>query len=151
MYAEYDDPQGLDVLDSDVWYQRAALALDAISLAGAAVATAATLRLALSLRATTGKSMVQVLKGLSRQERLRLAKEAIRIERPGISNGQLKELVKAGMFPKRFTPLEVSTTVRNQLKDAASAALTYSGSALSGALRQGGELVFGIASAVETY
>lgn len=151
VYAEYDDPQGLDVLDSDVWYQRAALALDAISLAGAAVATAATLRLALSLRATTGKSMVQVLKGLSRQERLRLAKEAIRIERPGISNGQLKELVKAGMFPKRFTPLEVSTTVRNQLKDAASAALTYSGSALSGALRQGGELVFGIASAVETY
>lgn len=148
---EWQASDTLDVVDSNVWYQRAALALDAISLAGAVTATATTIRLALKLRATTGKSMVQVLKGLSRQERKRLAEEAIRIERPGISNGQLKDLVRAGMFPKRFTPLEVSTTVRNQLKDAASAALTLSGSAYAGAVRQGGELVFGIASAVETY
>ncbi len=144
-------PDQLDVFDSNEWYQRAALVLDVISLTGAVTATAVTVKMALALRATTRKSMVQVLQGLSRQERKRLAEEAVRIQHPGINNGQLKDFVNAGLFPKRFTPVGVSTAVRNQLKDAASAVLTYSGSALSGTLRQGGELVFGVASAVETY
>jgi hypothetical protein len=104
--------------------------------------------MALTLRRTTGKGMVEVLKGLTRQERARIAEEVIRIENPGISNKALKTMLRAGLYPKRFSGLEVSHAVRTQLKDALSAALSFTGSALSGTLR---EYATGIVQSFETY
>ncbi len=149
--AEHYTPEALDVLDDQGWYQKTSLVLDGISLLGAATATAATIRLALQLRATTGKTMMQVLKGMSRQERKKIAEEAIRIQHPGISNTQLKVLVRAGVYPKRFTPLQISTTIRNHLLDAAGAATSFAGSGLAGVAHETGKLVIGIANSVETH
>ncbi len=53
---------------------------------GVAVTGATTLRMARAMRDTTGKSMLEVVKGLGRQQRKALAEEAIRFENPGISN-----------------------------------------------------------------
>jgi hypothetical protein len=70
---------------------------------------------------------------------------------PGVSNAQLKEFVRAGLYPKRFTLLEVSKAVRKQLLSAVGAAASFTGSAAGGAVPGAGKLVFGMASAVETY
>jgi hypothetical protein len=76
------------------------------------------------------------------------AEEVIRMENPGISGGALKAMLRAGLYPKRFTMLQVSHAVKTQLKDAISAALTFTGSGLSGVVR---EYAVGIAQSFETY
>jgi hypothetical protein len=67
--AEIYAPHELDILDSEGWYQKAMLFLDGISLAGAVGSAAVTIRMALRLKAATSTTMIQVLKGLSRQQR----------------------------------------------------------------------------------
>lgn len=148
VYNELESPGTNDWLDAQWWYTGLAKVLDVISLVGAASSASASLKMALTLRRTTGKTMVEVLKGLSRQERARIAEEVIRIENPGISNSALKTLMRAGVYPKRFTGLQVSHAVRTQLKDALGAALTFSGSALSGVVREYG---VGLMHSFETY
>ena len=138
IYGELFDEDLLNVLDSDFWYTNIMRALDAISLVGAGAGAYGTLRMVLALRASTGRGMLEVLKGLSRQQRKRLAEEVVRLENPGISNGALKALVRAGEFPKRFTQLGVNQAIRNQLKDALNAALGLASSATGGLVREAG-------------
>jgi hypothetical protein len=83
-----------DWLDSQKWYTVIAKVLDVISLLQRS-SVRATVRMALGLRQSTGKTMLSVLQGLSRQERARIAEEVIRMENPGISNGALKTMLKA--------------------------------------------------------
>lgn len=142
-------PERLDVLDSEEWYQNTSIALDVLSLAGAVTAAAATVRLAMTLRATTGKSMTAVLKGLNRQQRKKLAEELIRSQNPGISNSTLKLMVSKGIYPKRFPSGAVPLAVRQQLLDAAGAAMSFVGSATSGVVRQG--IVVGFGQAIDTH
>jgi hypothetical protein len=141
IYGELADGDLLSALDSNEWYTGTVRAMDGISLVGAGVGAFATVRMVYALRATTGKTMAEVLKGLSRQERKKLAEELIRRENPSISNSALKALVAAGKYPKRFSMQSVSQAVRNQLKDALNAALGISGSAMSGLIREGGNYV----------
>jgi hypothetical protein len=144
-------PEAVDLFDSNGWYTSTVAALDAVSLLGVGASTAATIKMALAVRATTGKSMLEVLKGLSRQQRKRLAEEVVRAENPSISNSALKALVRAGKYPKRFSGLAVNQAIRNQLKDALGAALSFSGSAASGVVRQSAGYVAGLAYGFETY
>ncbi|PCJ12884.1 MAG: hypothetical protein COB04_17150 [Gammaproteobacteria bacterium] len=55
---EASDPEQLDIMDSKEWYSKTSAALDLLSLAGAVTAAATTVRLALSLKASTGKPML---------------------------------------------------------------------------------------------
>lgn len=142
-------PENNDWLDTKEWYTTTANVLDAISLTGAGTSAAATVRMVLALRRTTGKPLVDVLKGLSRQERKRIAEEAIRIDNPGISNQALKTMVNLGKYPKRYTDLQISHSVRLQLKEAIEAAISFSGSAVSGLVRQAGAAAYGTAVASE--
>lgn len=144
-------PDVLDGLDNADWYKRTALVLDAISVAGAATGAAMTVRLALSLRRSTGKTMVEVLKGLSRQERRKIAEEAVRLRNPGISNGDLKAIVRAGRYPVRFTNLEIQHSIKKQLVEALAGAIDVTGSATGGTLRKGGGIVVGLARSLDTY
>lgn len=109
------------------------------------------IRMALKLRAVTGKTMVDVLKGLTRQQRRALAEEAVRLQNPGISGGQVKMLVRAGVFPKRFSTVQVTQAVRNQLRDALGAAISFTGSATGGFAQQAGQYIVGVARSVEEY
>ncbi len=121
-------------LDSQEWYTHTLTALDAISVAGGIVSAGAMLKSVLRLKGV-GTGFKEALKGLSRQERKRLTEEIIRANNPGISNRMLKSLVAAGKYPKRFKNIEISNTLRLQLKDAIGAALSFSGSATAGIIR----------------
>ncbi len=129
---EISNPDNNDFLDSQEWYQNITIALDVVSLAGAAAAGAATLKTVKLLMANSGKSSLSILKGLSRAERKRLTQDIIRLNHPGISNKLIKGLVKTGHFPKRYSGLKITQSLTLQLKDAIGASMSFSGSALSG-------------------
>lgn len=148
LYNELGDRDQNDWLDSQDWYINTGRVIDVISIAGAATAVGATVRMAIALKRSTGKSMRSVLAGLSRQERMRIAEEIIRMENPGISNGALKAMLRAGIYPRRLSNAVISHSVRLQLKDALGAALSFTGSASSGTLR---EFAVGLAQSVDTY
>ncbi|WP_174715148.1 hypothetical protein [Vibrio penaeicida] len=130
--AEKYAPNDLDILDSQEWYQNTSKALDYISLAGVGAAGAATLKTISTLRATTGKSTSEVLKGLTRHERARLTKEISRQNIPNFSSKAYKQLIKAGQVKRRYSSSEISNAVKLQLKDAIGASLSFTGSATSG-------------------
>lgn len=122
-------------LDSQLWYTNTMTSLDAISVLGAAASMGATLRMVLNLR-LSGASVSTALKGLPRNTRKRLTEDLIRAQNSGISNGALKALIAAGKYPKRFGRIEITNSVRLQLKDAFGASLSFSGSALGGVIRE---------------
>lgn len=132
--SRYGSPEINRWLDSQAWYTHTSTALDVISVAGAAVAIGATLKMVLQLR-KTGTPFKQILNGLSRQQRKQVTEEIIRTQNPGISNKALKALVAAGTYPKRFGKIELSNTVRLQLKEAVGATFSFMGSATGGVIR----------------
>jgi hypothetical protein len=122
-------------LDSDEWYQAVTAGLDAASLLGAGVTSMATIRLVTVLRKTTGKSLRQVLKGLNRQERVRLTNELLSINRPEMTRKLIKLKQRMGDMPKRYSSAEIRQGTIAQIQDAIGAALGVAGSAMSGNIR----------------
>ncbi len=137
---DYGNSEINDWLDSQDWYNTTSTALDIVSIAGGVAAAGATIKMAMALRKTTGKSLKEVLKQLSRQERKRITEEVIRAQNPGISNKALKLMLNAGKYPRRYSNFEISNSVRIQLKDAMGAAFSFAGSATSGVLRSPGRI-----------
>ncbi|WP_336118334.1 hypothetical protein, partial [Klebsiella pneumoniae] len=66
------------------------IALDAASLVGVGASTLTTIKLVRLNQATTGKSVREVLRGLTRQERAKLTKELLSIQDPRMSAKMLK-------------------------------------------------------------
>jgi len=122
-------------LDSLEWYSSTSTALDILSIAGGIAAAGVTIKMAFSLRKTTGKGFKEILKQLNRHERKRITEEVIRAQNPHISNKTLKLMVNAGQYPKRYSHFEINNSVRLQLKDALGAAFSFTGSATSGVIR----------------
>ncbi|WP_330208999.1 NAD synthetase, partial [Pseudomonas sp. Z13] len=122
-------------LDSDEWYQAVTAGLDAASLLGAGVTSMATIRLVTVLRKTTGKSLRQVLKGLNRQERVRLTNELLSINRPEMTRKLIKLKQRMGDMPRRYSSAEIRQGTIAQIQDAIGAALGVAGSAMSGNIR----------------
>lgn len=129
---EIGAPEVNDFLDSQEWYQDMTIALDIISIAGAVAAGAATLKTVKLLMANSGKSVSSILKGLSRAERKRLTQEVIRLNNPGVPSKLLKSMVRNGHLPKRYSGIQITQTLKLQLKDSIGAAMSFSGSGLSG-------------------
>jgi hypothetical protein len=121
-------PERLDVLDSQEWYQNMNKALDWVSLGGAAVSGAYTIKAVLTVTTRTGKSLPTILKGLNRQERLRLTREINRLNIPNISNKAFKQLVSAGKATRRYSQQQISNAIMLQMKDALGASLSVAGS-----------------------
>ncbi|WP_104040828.1 hypothetical protein [Vibrio hyugaensis] len=128
-------PEKLSNLDNNEWYQNTTKALDYISLAGAGASGYQTTRMVLSLKQTTGKGIQEVLKGLNRQERARLTKEIVRRNLPSFSNKARKQLVLAGLIPKRYSQATVSASVSHQLLDAIGGSVSIIGSSYSGEVK----------------
>ena len=132
---EIRDPAKNDQLDSEEWYQYTMIALDAASLVGVGASSLATLKLVRLNKATTGKSVREVLRGLNRQERAKLTKELLSISDPRLSSKMIKLKQLSGELPKRFTPTEVKHATVTQIKDAFGAVVGFTGSAVSGNVR----------------
>ena len=132
---EVRNPAKNDQLDSEEWYQYTMIALDAASLVGVGASSLATLKSVRLNKATTGKSVREVLRGLNRQERAKLTKELLSINDPRLSSKMIKLKQLSGELPKRFTPTEVKHATVTQIKDALGAVIGFTGSAVSGNVR----------------
>lgn len=132
---EIRNPAKNDQLDSEEWYQYTMIALDAASLLGVGASSLATLKLVRLNKATTGKSVREVLRGLNRQERAKLTKELLSINDPRLTSKMIKLKQLSGELPKRFTSTEVKHATVTQIKDALGAAIGFTGSAVSGNVR----------------
>lgn len=95
----------------------------------------ATVKLVRLNKASTGKSVREVLRGLNRQERAKLTKELLSINDPRLTSKMIKLKQLSGELPKRFTPTEVKHATVTQIKDALGAAIGFTGSAVSGNVR----------------
>lgn len=125
-------PEVNDWLDSETWYTTTSRTLDLVSLAGAGAATFTTVRMVKNLKATTHKSTREILHGLNRQERARLAQELAILQNPGASMRTIKQMRRTGQLPTRYTNQQIRFSVANQIKDAFSGALAVGGSVHSG-------------------
>ena len=132
---EIRNPARNDQLDSEEWYQYTMIALDAASLVGVGSSALATVKLVRLNKASTGKSVREVLRGLNRQERAKLTKELLSINDPRLTSKMIKLKQLSGEFPNRFTPTEVKHATVTQIKDALGAAIGFTGSAVSGNVR----------------
>ena len=136
-----DDGQTSDILDSQEWYHETVKAIDVISLAGAATSSLMTFKVYQMATTASSRSIIDILKGMTRPERKRLTKEIIRVNHPGVSNKLLKGMVREGKYPKSFSSSRINTSLMLHVKDAAGATLSFSGSAFSGSVKN---LVIGI-------
>ncbi len=131
---EAERPEWNDMLDSLEWYQKAALAVDLVSLGGATASGLMTIK-GIKLLRSQGVSIRAALKGLNRQQRKQLSREIARSNVPGISNSTIKYFERAGRIEKRWSNEAIRTTTLNQLKDAIGVGLAFTGSALGGSIR----------------
>lgn len=131
---EVANPGKLDWYDSHEWYANIVTALDIVSLAGVAATGATTIRMVKTLKSTTGKTVREVLKGLSRQQRLSLTREVYRLNYPNISRSLYKQMLRSGHVVRRFSQDDISKAVILQLTDVLGASLGVAGSAHSGTL-----------------
>ncbi len=134
---ERDDPALNDALDSDPWYQAVTAGLDAASLLGAGNSAMSTIRFVSMLKKATGKNTQQVLKGLNRQERVKLTKELLSINHPQMSRRMIKLKQIAGEMPKRYTSAHIKRGTFMQMLDALGGASSVAGSIRSGIIAVG--------------
>ena len=132
---EMNDPALNDALDSDPWYQAVMAGLDAASLLGAGNAAMSTIRLVDMFKKATGKSTHQVLKGLNRQERVKLTRELLSINHPEMTRKMIKLKQMAAEMPKRYSSAEVRRGTFLQMLDALGAVSGIAGSVRSGNIR----------------
>ncbi|WP_455926352.1 NAD synthetase [Pseudomonas putida] len=126
------NPQVLDELDSNEWYQAVSLVLDGVSLAGVGASALTTARLIAMTKASTGKSLRVALQGLNRQERKRLTEELLALKDPKLTPKLLKLKQASGELTKRYTPTQFRHATITQIRDSISASLGVIGSSMSG-------------------
>lgn len=130
-----------DYLDSLEWYDEVSKALDIISLAGAGAATLASFKAYQVARTASSRSVMEILKGMTRAERKRITEEIIRVNHPGVSNTVLKSMILSGAYPARYSAKTINTALMLHVKDAIGATFSFTGSATSGVAR---DLVIGV-------
>jgi hypothetical protein len=130
------DPKLTTTLDSIEWCKTTADVLDWIGVVGAVASLGQAAQAVIRLQKTSGRSFQEILRGMNRAERKRLARDLA--DYAGTkSNREYKALVRAGKFPAIFSQTQVKLALKNQLLNSISAALGLSGSASTGVLRRG--------------
>ena len=128
-------PEFNDYLDSESWYQDATLVLDGVALLGVATSMLVTVKAISTTTRVTGKSVRQVLKGLTRQERAKLNDELLRIRDPRLTPKLLKLEKANGRAPKRISARRMQHTTATHIKDVLAASLSVTSSAANGNVR----------------
>ncbi|WP_444931319.1 hypothetical protein ACJJIF_05930 [Microbulbifer sp. SSSA002] len=131
---EISDSQTKDWLDSQEWYNNASHAVDVISLTGVAASSVVILKTVQTLKKASSKSTLEILKGLTRQERKRLTEEVIRLNHQNVSGKAMKALIRSGRYPKRFPHESINQALTLKLKEAIAASISFTGIATSGSV-----------------
>ncbi|WP_261274184.1 hypothetical protein [Serratia quinivorans] len=87
-----------------------------------------------AMRRVSSRKATEWLKSMPRSERKRLTESIIRAENPGISNQVLKQMVNAGLYPKRYPTQALQNGLRQQLRSALNNSMAFVGSGVSGTL-----------------
>lgn len=125
------DPKGLDQINSNEWYDAVMVVLDGITLVGASLSFYSTMRYVLATKAATRKSYREILRGLSRQERLALTTEVHRYRKDTFG------------FPRRYSNSQIKQQTYTQVRDVLAGAASIGGSLLSGNLKPIAVAVYG--------
>lgn len=125
-----------EYLDSEEWYRNASAAIDAISVAGGVASLGQAAQAALRLSRTSGRPLWQILQGMTRAERKRLAQDLARYTGQAQTRRQFIRLARQGRIPRIFRQHQVNQAIVNELLNSISANLTFAGSAVSGVIRQ---------------
>jgi len=134
--------QFVDWVDSQEWYVYTSLFIDGLSLAGVAGAAATSIKTIVAVKkAASGKSVMDVLSGLSRQERKRLAGEIAKMQHPGIRNKAMKAMVRSGSIPKRYTQVQLTQELKSQVLTLFSSSASVLGSGINGIINSTGSKV----------
>jgi len=131
---EHRHPEVKDNFDSNDWYAAVVALLDSLTLLGAASTTLVTVRYVSAIRASTGKSVSDVLRGLTRQERGKLTAELLMLRDPSLTPKLLKLKQAVGNMPKRYSQVQINHALITQIKDMFGAGLAITGSSMSGNL-----------------
>lgn len=131
-YSEVRRPGVNDYLDNAEWFQIVSTVLDGLSLAGVGSSAVTTIRLLRMVKASTGKTILSALKGLSRQERKALTAELLRMQDPRLTPKLIKLKQAEGDLAKRFTPTQLKHATVAAMTDSFNASLGVLGSAISG-------------------
>ncbi|CRM84587.1 NAD synthetase [Pseudomonas sp. 25 R 14] len=121
-----------DVLDSEAWYQAVMNILDGIAVLGIAASALTTMKVVNMTTKATGKSLRQALRGLTRQERIKLNNELLKIQDPRLTPKLLKLKQATGSLPKRISATEIQAPTASHIRDAMAATLGLGSSAMSG-------------------
>ena len=130
--AEVLVPRDLDKLNNEAWFQAVAALLDAIALLGVATSALTVTKTVNTTRKVTGKSFTQVLRGLNRQERVKLNNELLRLQDPRLIPKMLKIKQANKVLPKRISATKMRQATANHIQETLAAALGLTGSAISG-------------------
>jgi len=117
------------------WYQKAESTLDALTLLGGASTWLATVKYVNAVRVSTGKSTVDVLKGLTPKERAQLTSELLTIRDPRLTPKLIQLGQAAGKLPKPYTTVQFRRATIVQIADAVGAGLAVASSTYSGNLK----------------
>ncbi|GGL48820.1 hypothetical protein GCM10009091_33340 [Pseudomonas brenneri] len=121
-----------DALDSEAWYQAVMNILDGIAVLGIAASALTTMKVVNMTTKATGKSLRQALRGLTRQERIKLNNELLKIQDPRLTPKLLKLKQATGSLPKRISTTEIQASTASHIRDAMAATLGLGSSAMSG-------------------
>lgn len=125
---EIYDPETLDAVDDNTWYQAASGLLDGISLLGVGVSGLTTIKYLQLLKAKTGRSWYELGKTLTRQQRKALTRELLSLKHSSLTAKQLKLEQAAGNLVKRFTPTQINHATQTLIKDSVGAVFGFVGS-----------------------
>ncbi|WEF30301.1 hypothetical protein PYR66_11705 [Klebsiella aerogenes] len=127
-------------LDSQEWYVATSTSLDAISLISAGGALKEALATWKAMKSVSSLKATEWLKSYPRQDRARLTELIIRAQNPGISNKEIKAVIRAGFYPKRFPTGPVQVELTRQLGQVVTSAAALAGSAVSGIIAAPGNV-----------
>ena len=121
-------------LDTQEWYVATSTSLDVISLASAGGALKEAVTTWRAMKSISSLKATEWLKSYPSQDRARLTELIIRAQNPGISNKEIKALIRAGLYPKRFPTGPVQVELTRQLGQVVTSAAALAGSAVSGVI-----------------
>ena len=133
---EVFEPQNNDWLDSQTWFETADNLLDGVSAVGGLTALGQTAQAAIRLSKTSGRPLKEILKGMDRAQRKRLAQDLARYSGEAPTRRTFVRLAREGKIPKIFTSEQVKAGVVKQTLEAIGAGLDLANSAAFGVINK---------------
>jgi hypothetical protein len=136
VFNEMLNPSRNDELDSERWYTVTSDVLDAVSVAGGVAGLGQAAQVAIRLGRTSGRPLLEILRGMNRAERKRLAQDLAKYAGEAATRRQFIRLARAGRVPSVFTRAQVDKAILSEILSSISSGLDLAGSAAFGVVRK---------------